>query len=179
MTDIIESDTIPGVKLAQFRVLADDRGRFMETFRTAWFPERKWDIIQSNRSISKPGVLRGLHYHHRQVDYWQVMSGKIRVGLADLRRSSATFGASQVIELDAETPSGLFIPVGVAHGFYAVTDCTLLYIVDNYYDGSDELGVAWNDPQLRVDWGVTTPLLSERDRHNPRLAEIPQEQLPV
>jgi dTDP-4-dehydrorhamnose 3,5-epimerase len=179
MTEIIESATIPGVKLVQFRVLADDRGRFMETFRSAWFPERKWEIIQNNRSISKPGVLRGLHYHHRQVDYWQLMAGKIRVGLADLRRSSASFGTSEIIELDAESPSGLFIPVGVAHGFYAMTDCTLLYIVDNYYDGSDELGVAWNDPHLRVDWGVTTPLLSERDRKNPNLADIPQDQLPA
>lgn len=179
MSQIAEPTTIPDVKLVQYRVFGDDRGRFMETFRTAWFPERTWEIVQSNRSISTAGVLRGLHYHHHQVDFWQVVTGKIRVGLADLRRASPAFGATATIDLDADEPSGLFIPVGVAHGFYAMTDCTLLYLVDNYYDGTDELGVAWNDPQLKIDWGTTTPILSQRDRSNPKLADIPQDQLPA
>lgn len=179
MTQIIESTIIPGVKHVQYRVFGDERGRFMETFRTAWFPERKWEVMQTNRSISAAGVLRGLHYHHHQVDYWQVVAGKLLVGLADLRRSSPAFGKTTTVELSADDPGGLFIPVGVAHGFYAVTDCTLIYLVDNYYDGSDELGVAWNDPQLQVDWGVHAPVLSERDRINPRLTNIPQDQLPA
>jgi dTDP-4-dehydrorhamnose 3,5-epimerase len=150
----------------------------METFRKEWFPDRSWEIIQSNRSHSAPGVLRGLHYHHHQVDYWQLLEGKIRVALADLRPSSPTYRATEIIDIDAATPMGLFIPVGVAHGFYAITTATLLYMVDNYYDGSDELGVAWNDPTLAVPWGITDPLLSERDAKNPQLTDIPASLLP-
>jgi dTDP-4-dehydrorhamnose 3,5-epimerase len=176
--DIIPSTHILDVRLVRFKVFADSRGEFMETFRKEWFPERSWDIIQGNRSQSAAGVLRGLHYHHHQVDYWQLQVGTIRVGLADLRPASPTYRAVEVIELDAATPTGLFIPVGVAHGFYAQSQATLLYLVDNYYNGSDELGVAWNDPALAIPWGVSDPILSDRDARNPLLAHIATELLP-
>jgi len=178
MTDIIESAVIQGVKLVQLSVFADDRGQFMELFRKDWFPERTWDIVQSNRSDSKAGVLRGLHYHRRQVDFWHAPRGRIRVALADLRQSSPTRGAVETIDLDPDNPCGLFIPVGVAHGFYAITDATLTYIVDNYYNGQDELGVAWDDPTLQINWGVDKPILSQRDHANPRLLDIASSALP-
>ena len=178
MTEIIASTQILDVRLVKFRVFADSRGQFMETFRKEWFPERTWQIIQSNRSESAAGVLRGLHYHHQQVDYWQLLAGQIRVGLADLRPWSPTYRAIEVIDLDVASPMGLYIPVGVAHGFYAQSAATLLYLVDNYYNGSDELGVAWNDPDLAVPWGIAQPVLSERDAKNPRLADIPAPLLP-
>jgi dTDP-4-dehydrorhamnose 3,5-epimerase len=178
MTDIIASSKIAGIKLVKFRIFADDRGAFMETFRKEWFPERSWDIVQGNRSQSQAGVLRGLHYHHHQVDYWQLVSGRIRVGLADLRPHSATYMATEMLDLDAETPVGLFIPVGVAHGFLAQTAATLTYLVDNYYSGSDELGVAWNDPTLALDWQVANPLLSARDQQNPFLTDVAAHALP-
>ena len=178
MPDIRPSDHIQGVRHVHFRIFADERGEFMETFRKEWFPERSWDIVQSNRSQSAPGVLRGLHYHHHQVDYWQLVAGRIRVALADLRPTSPTYQAVEVLDLDAATPVGLFIPTGVAHGFYAQSAATLIYLVDNYYNGSDELGVAWNDTHLAVPWGITSPILSERDAKNPFLADIPTEQLP-
>jgi dTDP-4-dehydrorhamnose 3,5-epimerase len=172
MAEIIESHTIPGVKLVQLRSFADERGQFMETFRKDWFPERSWEILQSNRSDSAAGVLRGLHFHHHQVDYWHVVRGEIRVALADLRRTSTAFGSVEVIDMGQAQPSGLFIPVGVAHGFLAKTDATLTYIVDNYYDGNDEFGVAWNDPELAIPWAANDPVLSDRDRKNPLLAHI-------
>lgn len=178
MPEIIASPHILDVRTVKFRVFADERGQFMETFRKEWFPDRSWEIIQSNRSHSAPGVLRGLHYHHHQVDYWQLIEGEIKVGLADLRPWSPTYHATEIIELSADQPVGLFIPVGVAHGFYAKTAATLLYLVDNYYTGSDELGVAWNDPTLAIPWGVTAPILSKRDAQNPLLADIPQALLP-
>jgi dTDP-4-dehydrorhamnose 3,5-epimerase len=106
------------------------------------------------------------------------MDGSIRVALADVRPHSPTFRATQTIDLDASTPIGVFIPVGVAHGFYAQRASTLLYLVDNYYNGSDELGVAWNDPSLAISWGTDDPILSERDRRNPMLADISAELLP-
>ncbi len=99
MTTIVESERIQGVKFARLVAHGDERGRFLETFRKAWFPERSWELVQTNRSDSSAGVLRGLHYHFHQVDYWYAPRGRIRVGLADLRRSSPTFRASQVIEI--------------------------------------------------------------------------------
>jgi dTDP-4-dehydrorhamnose 3,5-epimerase len=178
MTQIVPSDLIHGVKIVHLRAFGDERGRFMELFRKEWFPERQWDLVQSNRSDSNAGVLRGLHYHFRQVDYWHVAQGSIRVGLADLRRSSPTYLATQTIDMDANNPMGIFIPVGVAHGFYTLTPATLVYIVDNYYDGQDELGIAWNDPTINVQWGISDPILSARDKQNRLLADIPLGELP-
>jgi dTDP-4-dehydrorhamnose 3,5-epimerase len=178
MAEIIELPRIAGVKLVRLNVLSDERGRFLETFRQEWFPERTWERVQTNRSDSRAGVLRGLHYHFHQVDYWYAARGRIRVGLADLRKNSPTFGASETIELGDHNECGLYIPSGVAHGFYALTDATLTYLVDNYYDGSDEFGVAWDDPDLAVPWNVSAPIVSTRDRNNPRLRDIPAEQRP-
>ena len=177
MPVIEESNLIKGVQIATLDTFADERGRFMETFRKEWFPQRSWNIIQTNRSDSTAGVLRGLHYHFNQVDYWYVVNGKIRVALGDIRPGSSTYGVSQTIEMGAENQRGLFIPVGIAHGFVALTDATLIYIVDNYYSGADEYGVAWDDPDLAVPWGVESPLISQRDTDNPRLKDIPADKL--
>lgn len=174
-----ESKSIPGILVAELRPFSDDRGRFTETFRKEWFPQRSWRNIQSNRSDSRAGVLRGLHYHFNQVDYWYVLSGRIRVGLADLRRSSPGFRCTETIDLDASDYRGLFIPIGVAHGFLALTDVTLVYIVDNYYDGADEHGLAWDDPDIPVAWNtLEAPVISNRDAANPRFRAIPVSSLP-
>jgi dTDP-4-dehydrorhamnose 3,5-epimerase len=198
MAEITESPLICGVKFVRFQQLSDERGSFTETFRKAWFPERSWQSVQVNLSRSRAHVLRGLHYHHQQADYWYVPQGLIRVGLVDLRRGSPSQGTGQTVEMgDAlasrqhgdyattgdyrSNPMGVFIPVGVAHGFFALTDVILTYLVDNYYNASDELGVAWNDPALHLNWrlGDITPILSPRDRKNPLLDEIPPERLPM
>jgi len=178
VAEISMSNRIAGVKFVQLRAYVDERGRFMETFRRSWFPERSWDIIQANCSYSRAGVLRGLHYHHRQVDYWFAPTGTLRVGLADLRPGSPTNGASQTLEIGEHNPVGVFIPIGVAHGFLALTDVALTYIVDNYYHGDDERGVAWNDPTLAVEWGVIEPIISARDRENPLMKDLPPDQVP-
>lgn len=176
---LTESSLIPGVINVQLRPFADERGRFIELFRKEWFPQRDWSNVQSNRSESKVGVLRGLHYHFNQVDYWYVISGRIRVGLADLRRSSIFYRRTTTIDLDAADNRGLFIPIGVAHGFLALTDVTLIYTVDNYYDGRDEFGLAWNDPELAVPWNFDgIPTLSNRDLENPLFSAIPMQSLP-
>lgn len=171
-------DAIQGVFLAHIETYADERGAFMETFRREWFPWVNWDHLQSNCSISRANVLRGLHYHHHQIDYWFVTGGTIRVGLADLRPSSPTFKSTYTVELGENHRIGVFIPSGVAHGFYAVTDAVLTYLINNYYDGTDEYGVAWDDPDLALDWQVKTPLLSKRDACNPRLRDISLSELP-
>jgi len=178
MPDPQESTIIQDVQIVNLKAFGDDRGRFMETFRKEWFPQRSWDIIQTNRSDSAAGVLRGLHYHFKQVDYWYVVNGKIRAGLADLRPNSPTYKTTQVVEMGEENQVGLFIPIGVAHGFVALTNVTLTYIVDNYYDGGDEFGVAWNDPEVGPNWGVSEPLISGRDAGNPFLKDILADKLP-
>ena len=178
--EIQPSANIDGVLHVPIKSFGDERGRFMETFRREWFPQVSWEKVQSNRSESVAHVLRGLHYHFNQIDYWYVQSGRICAGLVDLRRSSPTYLAAQTVEMGEENNVGLFIPVGVAHGFYAITACTLTYVVNNYYDGGkDEYGVAWNDPALNVSWGVEgTPLISGRDAANRLLKDIPLDELP-
>ncbi len=179
MTQIEESPVISGVYVAHLRPFADERGRFMETFRKEWFPQRSWEKMQSNRSDSRAGVLRGLHYHHHQVDYWYVLRGSIRAGLVDLRPTSTTYLATQTVEMGAQNEIGLFIPIGVAHGFVTLTDATLTYIVDSYYDGgADEFGVAWNDPEISLDWRIAEPIVSPRDAQNPFLKDISAAGLP-
>ncbi len=172
MPQIHESPFIKGVLTVHLRPFVDERGQFVETFRKEWFPFRSWDIIQSNRSDSVASVLRGLHFHKNQVDYWHVSRGSIRAGLVDLRLDSPSYLTTQTIDMHAEEPMGLYIPIGVAHGFLSLTDCTLNYIVDNYYDSSDEYGVAWNDPQINLDWGTDNPTISQRDRQNPLLEDL-------
>ena len=97
----------------------------------------------------------------------------------DLRPSSPTYLHTQTIEIGDYNELGLFIPIGVAHGFLALSDVTLTYIVDNYYDnGRDENGVAWNDPDIGIDWGSTQPILSKRDAENAFLRDIAPEARP-
>ncbi len=168
------SPTISGVYHAPIRVFEDSRGRFMETFRREWFPWINWEKMQGNRSDSKQHVLRGLHYHLHQIDYWYVSKGMIRVAMVDLRPSSPTYKAVETLEIGDDNNMGVFVPMGVAHGFLALTDATLTYIVNNYYDGgADERGVAWNDPALAVPWGIEEPLISGRDADNRLLSAIP------
>jgi dTDP-4-dehydrorhamnose 3,5-epimerase len=104
------------------------------------------------------------------------VAGVARAVLHDLRAGSPTEGITQVLDLRADEPRGLYIPPGVAHGFASLTDLTLTYLVDGYYDPADELGVRWDDPAIGADWGVTDPVLSERDAGLPGRTEL---ELPI
>ncbi len=172
MPDITESDVIADVIIVEPDLHGDPRGRFTETYRRSWFPLGR-EMTQANRSEKQAGAVVGLHYHLHQADYWYVLRGTARVVLHDLRQGSPTDGATLTIDLDGEHDRGLFIPPGVAHGFASLTDLTLWYLVDSYYNPDDELGVAWDDPAIGADWGVTDPVLSARDLNNPRRADIP------
>jgi dTDP-4-dehydrorhamnose 3,5-epimerase len=169
--DVNMSDVIADVAVVVPTAHGDERGRFVETYRRSWFPLGR-EMVQANRSEKQAGAIVGLHYHLHQADYWYVLRGTARVVLHDLRKGSPTDGATLSIDLDGENDRGLYIPPGVAHGFASLTDLTLWYLVDNYYNPDDELGVAWNDPAIDADWGVVDPVLSERDQANPRRSEI-------
>jgi dTDP-4-dehydrorhamnose 3,5-epimerase len=158
-------------------VHGDERGRFVETYRRAWFPQGR-EMIQANRSEKQKGAVVGLHYHLHQADYWYVLRGRARIVLHDLRLDSPTEGATLSMDLDGAEDRGLFIPPGVAHGFASLTDVLLWYLVDGYYNPADELGVAWDDPEIAADWALENPVLSARDRANPRRSEIGPEVRP-
>ena len=172
MPEIVQSKEIAGVVIVTPDVHGDNRGRFVETFRQEWLPDGAPTMVQGNRADRKAGALVGLHYHRFQSDFWYVPTGRAMVVLHDLRASSPTDGATLVVEIGEHDHRGVYIPPGVAHGFYALTDMTITYLVDHYYNPDDELGVAWDDPDLEIAWPTAEPELSQRDRTNPRRAEI-------
>lgn len=162
---IEEVSGIPGAVIGYPRVHADERGSFLEIFREDLLGVR---FVQANHSHSNAGVLRGLHYHRKQSDAWYVMSGEAQAMLADLR-TPVESPAVVPVTLKADEPKVLYIPPGVAHGFLAITDVDLIYWVTHLYDSSDEFGVAWDDPALNAPWRTESPVLSSRDKDNPRL----------
>ncbi|MDP8987342.1 MAG: dTDP-4-dehydrorhamnose 3,5-epimerase [Actinomycetota bacterium] len=186
MTAVVDSDRIAGVYVVELSAFPDARGSFVETYRREWFPSGL-EMVQANRSDRRQGSLVGLHYHLHQADYWYVPVGLARVVLHDLREGSPTDGATLALDLGPDPAGvagdtvhrGVLVPPGVAHGFAALTDVTMTYLVDRYYNPADELGVAWDDPDVGADWGLTEPpVLSERDRANPRRADLPPDRRP-
>lgn len=176
MATITESDQITGLYIVEPAMHGDARGFFIETYRREWFPQGR-EMIQGNRGDRQAGSVVGLHYHLHQADYWYVPYGRCRVMLHDLRVGSPTDGNTLAVDLGARDDGthdhrGIFIPPGVAHGFAALTDMTITYLVDGYYNPADELGVAWDDPAISGDWGVDDPILSDRDRKNPGRADL-------
>jgi len=165
MPKVTESELISGVFVVEPDRFGDDRGFFVETYRRSWFPGGR-EMVQGNRADRREGALVGLHYHLHQADFWYVPFGTARMVLHDLREGGPTDGASMSVDLSGENHLGVYIPPGVAHGFSALTDMTITYLVDGYYNPADELAVA-------ADWGVTDPVLSARDQANPKRADLP------
>ena len=135
--------------------------------------------MQANHSTSVVGVLRGLHLHRDQLDYWVVAAGRAFVAIVDVRPlldGSADWPKVETRQIGPD--DWVVIPAGVAHGFLALEPLELLYLVTNAYDGSDELGFAWDDPAVGVPWPALAgdpdgrPILSDRDRSNPSLADL-------
>ncbi|HEY5663853.1 MAG TPA: dTDP-4-dehydrorhamnose 3,5-epimerase [Ilumatobacter sp.] len=172
MAEVRESAVICGVFVVEPVAHGDPRGVFIETYRREWIPGAR-EMIQSNRSNKQAGALVGLHYHLHQADYWYVPSGTIRVVLHDLREGGPTDGATECLDISGDNHLGVYIPPGVAHGFAALTDVVMTYLVDGYYNPADELGVAFHDPVIGADWGVTDPIVSARDLANPLRGDLP------
>ena len=175
---ISQPPQIAGVYVVEPQVHGDQRGIFIETYRRSWFPEGR-EMLQGNRANRQAGAVVGLHYHLHQADYWYVPFGHARVVLHDLRAGGPTYGATLSLDITGENHMGVFIPPGVAHGFAALTEMVITYLVDGYYNAADELGLRWNDPNVDADWGVTDPVLSARDQTNPGLDDLPAGQRPA
>ncbi len=130
-------------------------------------------MVQANLSVSHAGVLRGIHFHRSQADYWVFLEGRAFIALLDLRSGSPTERIMLTLTIDAgEGRRGIYIPPGVAHGFLAITDTWLQYMVDAYYTGDDEHGFVWDDPEAGVPWPIDRPVLSERDAAAIPLADV-------
>ncbi len=176
MATATPSTVIEGVIVVEPDVHGDERGCFVETYRRSWLPGGR-EMVQANRADRTAGCVVGLHFHLHQADYWYVPAGSARVVLHDLRTGSPTDGATQVLDLGGvpgggHDHRGVYIPPGVAHGFAALKDLTITYLVDGYYNPADELGLAWDDPAVGADWGVTDPVLSARDAANPNRPDL-------
>lgn len=173
MSTLVDTE-IHGVQIAKPKVFGDGRGAFFEAFRASWFGgERRW--VQWNVSKSAGNVVRGLHFHKIQTDYWLVTDGAVRVALVDVRPESPTKKKAICIDLNADEPQGLIIPPGVLHGYRILRDATVMYLVNNEYDGKDEYGVRWNDPALGLpaSWSDgPAPTLSGRDAAAPMLKDV-------
>lgn len=177
MATIQRSLGIEGVIVVEPDLHGDERGLFMESFRQEWLDPDARPMIQANRADRTAGCLVGLHYHLHQADFWYVPWGRAHVVLHDLRIGSPTEGSTLELDLGSREDGThdhrcVYIPSGVAHGFSALTDMTITYLVDGYYDPDDELGVAWNDPAIGADWGIDDPILSARDQSNPGRADL-------
>jgi len=170
---------IEGVVVIEPDLFGDERGYFFESFSERRFCEqvRSVRFVQDNESKSSYGVLRGLHFQkppHAQSKLVRVIKGRVLDVAVDIRRGSPTFGEYVAVELTAENHRQLFIPRGFAHGFSVLSDEAIFqYKCDNYYAPQSEGSVAWNDPDLAIDWRIPADkvLLSEKDRHHPCLKE--------
>jgi dTDP-4-dehydrorhamnose 3,5-epimerase len=168
---------LDGIVLLEPAVHGDERGFFVETFsRDAWAAAGvEAEFVQHNHSRSGRGTLRGLHFQTEpgQAKLLRCARGQIRDVVVDLRRDSATYGQADAQLLDDVRHRQLFVPIGFAHGFVVLSDVAdVSYLVSSVYDPATEAGIAWDDPEIGVDWEVEEPLLSGRDKTAPHLSEI-------
>ncbi|HVB99257.1 MAG TPA: dTDP-4-dehydrorhamnose 3,5-epimerase [Candidatus Dormibacteraeota bacterium] len=175
---------LPGVLIIEPEIRRDSRGFFLETYHRAKFSDLGINdqFVQDNHSRSERGTLRGLHYQlrHPQAKICRVVEGEALDVAVDIRLGSPTFGQWVAVVLSAEKQNQIYIPRGFAHGFLAKSPSVqFLYKCSEFYRQDDDYGVLWNDAGLAIAWGEAEPLLSERDRRFPPLAEIPRTLLPA
>jgi dTDP-4-dehydrorhamnose 3,5-epimerase len=175
--DIIKTK-IDGVYVLIPRVFGDYRGFFMESWSKKTMDEAGlfYDFVQDNHSLSTvKGTLRGIHFQKgdkSQAKLVRVVTGAVLDVAVDLRHDSPTYKQWVGVELSAENKKQLLIPRGFGHGFVTLTDhVEFLYKADNYYAPEADGGIRWNDPELGVEWGMTNPILSEKDKKNPFLKD--------
>ena len=169
---------IEGVVILEPKVFGDSRGYFFESYNRHAFEEAvgKVDFVQDNESKSRYGVVRGLHFQkgeHAQAKLVRVVSGAVLDVAVDLRPGSATYGKQVSVELSAENHRMLFIPRGLAHGFSVLSpEVIFQYKCDNLYCPDSEGALAWDDPDLAIDWRIPADkvILSEKDQHHPSFA---------
>lgn len=176
--EVIKTD-IEGVVIIEPRIFRDDRGYFFESFSQRDFQEKVCNtvFVQDNESKSSYGVLRGLHFQkppYAQSKLVRVIKGAVLDVAVDIRKGSPTFGQHVAVELTEDNHRQFFIPRGFAHGFSVLTDEVIFqYKCDNFYAPQSEGALAWDDPDLGINWRLPAEkvILSEKDRHHSRLKD--------
>jgi len=175
--------SLPGVLLIEPKVFSDSRGFFMETFQRRLYKEAgiDYEFVQDNLSYSKKGTLRGLHYQYpnSQGKLVSVVYGEVFDVTVDIRKGSPTFGNWYGIEISAENKRHLWIPPGVAHGFYVTAEAAVfVYKCTDYYNQQTEHTILWNDDALSIQWPVSEHIVSAKDTNGTLLSKIPEQNLP-
>lgn len=172
---------ITGLLILEPVAFADERGFFMETYNRDRYREAgiEAEFVQDNFSSSKKGVVRGLHYQAPPMAQGKlvfVVRGRVLDVAVDIRAGSPTYGKHVAVELSAENHKQFWIPAGFAHGFVALEDDTLFaYKCTAPYSKEHDRGVLWSDPAIGINWSVDDPIVSEKDKAQPLLADIAQE----
>jgi dTDP-4-dehydrorhamnose 3,5-epimerase len=174
----IKPTSLPDVMLVAPRIIRDPRGYFAETFRMDALTALGMScmFLQENQSMSAQGVLRGLHFQsppHAQAKLVRVIRGSVLDVAVDIRKESPTYLKHVKVVLNAQDLQQLYIPEGFAHGFLTLEpDTVFAYKCSTYYHRESEGGLAWDDPQLGIDWGIETPTVSEKDSHQPSVKDF-------
>ena len=174
---------LPGVLIVEPDRFGDDRGFFQEAWHARRYEEAgiHGDFVQDNLSLSRQGVLRGLHFQNPkgQAKLVYVLQGEVFDVAVDIRAGSPNFGRWVAMTLSAENGRQLFIPAGFAHGFCVTGETALfVYKCTDFYDHDSERTIRWDDPEIGVDWPVSRPSISDKDATAPFLSTIDQAQLP-
>jgi len=179
----ITETSLPGVFLIEPKKFGDNRGFFLETFRSDLFEEAgiSAQFVQDNHSRSSKGVLRGLHYQlvQPQGKFVRVATGAVFDVAVDVRRGSPNFGQWFGAELSEDNMNMMYVPPGFAHGFVVLSDTAdFIYKCTDYYHPESEQGIAWDDPDIGVEWPISDVMLSEKDKLNPKLKDQHSDLLP-
>lgn len=180
----VSQTSLPGVLVIEPRVFGDNRGYFHELWKSSAYKENGLDVdfVQANVSSSARGVLRGLHFQYPmpQGKLVSVLSGSVFDAAVDIRQGSPTFKQWYACELSEDNHRQLYIPEGFAHGFCVLSEqATLTYLCTREYRQEYDMSVAWDDPEIAVDWPLQPKELSAKDRDAARLADIDSRRLPV
>ena len=177
----IEERKLSGTFEIKLSPIKDERGFFMRTYDHDFFKSHGLNInwVQENHAKSaKKGTLRGLHFQlppHAETKLIRCIKGKIQDVWVDLRENSPTFGEWDAAILTEQNKKMILIPKGFAHGYCALTnDAEVVYRVDHHYQPDHESGLLWNDPDVKIDWEIISPVLSEKDKNAPTLQQFKQ-----
>ncbi|RNC85705.1 MAG: dTDP-4-dehydrorhamnose 3,5-epimerase [Balneola sp.] len=178
----ITSARIPEVKIIEPQVYEDDRGYFLESFRKQVLLEHgiEMNFVQDNISKSYKGTVRGLHYQLEkpQGKLVQCIKGEVLDVAVDVRRASKTFGNYVAVKISEKNHRQIYIPEGFAHGFSVLSDEAIVhYKCTDYYDKDSERGIRWDDPLIRINWDISRPILSDKDRRQPLFSSLKEEDL--
>lgn len=174
-SEFIKETKFEGLLIIDRPIRTDDRGFFREAIRLNEFQDVGIDFkpVQMNHSLSKPNVIRALHAEQWNKLVYPV-TGEIFIAIVDIRPESKTFGQVETFNFNDENRKLLYVPVGFANSICVVGNepVNYIYLVDQYYTGQDTRAIAWDDPDLAIKWPVKNPIISERDKNNPKLRDL-------